>query len=129
MLLFLSDLKHSHLSASLGSAPEQPQMPIKCPDAVTQQQQEMDDQGLPHCSWKQAAPSYSYSLFPICIHWRYLHRSSLPAGPWGHQTRPILIPDQAPASQLLILLPKLPILETPISSKVEISSFIPFFLN
>ena len=122
-------LQHNHLGASLRSTPGQPQIHIKCPDAGKHQQQQMDDQGLSHRSGKQTAPSYSYSSFPYHIHRRYLDRvfpSSWPK--WTHQTNPVLVPDQAPALQLLLPSaegPQQPILETPVPT----AAFCAFFLN
>lgn len=104
-----SGLQHNRLGASLGGAPGQPQIHIKCPDAVKHQQQQMDDRGLPHCSGKQTAPSYSYSSFPYHVHQRHLHGvfpSSWPKG--TRRTNTVLVPDQALAPQLLSPVLRLP---------------------
>lgn len=67
--------------------PGQPPLPIKCPGAVTRQQQDTDDQGLPHCSWKQTDPTYSSS--PFHIHWGYLYLCRVFPSSW-----PLGTPDQ-----------------------------------
>lgn len=60
-----SGLQLNHLSTSLGSAPGQPQIHIKCPDAVKHQQQQMDDWGLPHCSGKTKSSQFQLRLVPL----------------------------------------------------------------